>query len=238
MQRFETKKLRRGGAVMLSLALVASTLCQGVTPTVSEAAAKPALSAKKGTFLTGEAKTVKIKNVTKKNVKKLVVSSTKKAVAAVKKSGKTAIAITSKKAGKATMPLEIGLWSSGAPESGGTALVNASCEGWCGNPSLTCINLWRNIWKDKSTSAAAKSVLAGWEGVYTLSAEDGGYLSLTVGKTGDVKVSGKLGDGKAISSTVPLMYQPCYDFFAFVCVSPSAYKGGFVCLPVGFDALM
>ena len=109
MQRFETKKLRRGSAVMLPLALVASTLCQEVTPTVSEAAAKPALSAKKGTFLTGEAKTVKIRNVTKKNVKKLVVSSTKKAVATVKKSGKTALVITSKKAGKATIKVTVTL---------------------------------------------------------------------------------------------------------------------------------
>ena len=138
------------------------------------------------------------------------------------------------KAGKATMPVEIGLWPSGAPASGGAALLNASCEGWCGDPSSTCINLWRNMWKDKSTSAAAKSVLTGWDGVYTLSAEDGGYLSLTVGKTGDVKVSGKLGDGTSVSATAPLMYHPCYDYFTFVSVSPSAYKGGFVYLPIGF----
>lgn len=103
MQRFETKKLRRSGALVLSLTLAATAVFPTATPTVSEAAAKPALSAKKGTFLAGEAKTVTIKNVKKKNVKKLVVSTSKKAVATVKKSGKTALVITSKKAGKATI---------------------------------------------------------------------------------------------------------------------------------------
>ena len=37
---------------------------------VSEAAAKPKLEFAKGTFLPGESKTIKIKNVTKKKVKK------------------------------------------------------------------------------------------------------------------------------------------------------------------------
>ncbi len=78
--------------------------------TVSEAAAKPKLEFAKGTFLPGEAKTVTINNVTKKNVKKLTVTSTKKNVVAAKKSGKTAFIVTAKKkAGTATVKVSVTL---------------------------------------------------------------------------------------------------------------------------------
>ncbi len=135
------------------------------------------------------------------------------------------------KADKATMAVAIAVCSANGPAAGGTQLENGVAEGTAGGCEVT---LWRNMWKDKSTSAAAKAVLAGWEGAYTLSAEDGGYLSITVGKNGDVKASGKLSDGTAVSATVPLMYEDGKDFFTVVCVSPSAYKGGCVWLPVGF----
>ena len=138
------------------------------------------------------------------------------------------------KAGKATLPLELLLQSSDGPESGGTAFLNASAEGWLGDSGKATIELWRNVWKDKATAAAAKAELAKWAGIYTISVEDGGYLSLTVGKTGDVKASGKLSDGTSVSATAPLMYDLCKDFFTILCVAPSAYKGGYVWLPVGF----
>ena len=138
------------------------------------------------------------------------------------------------KAGKATMPVEMRLYGSTSPETDGKLLVNGGAEGGFGGSDDTYIYLWRNMWKDKATSAEAKAVLAGWEGVYTLSMEDGGYASLTVGKNGDVKVAGKLADGTALSATSPFMYQECKDFFTVFTLSPSAYKGGFVYLPVGF----
>ena len=138
------------------------------------------------------------------------------------------------KAGKATMPVEMRLYGSTSPETDGKPLVNASAEGGFGGSDDTYIYLWRNMWKDKATSAETKAVLAGWEGVYTLSMEDGGYASLTVGKNGDVKIAGKLADGTALSATSPFMYDICKDFFTVFTLLPSAYKGGFVYLPVGF----
>jgi hypothetical protein len=126
------------------------------------------------------------------------------------------------------------LYGSTSPETDGKPLVNASAEGGFGGSDDTYIYLWRNMWKDKATSAEAKAVLAGWEGVYTLSMEDGGYASLTVGKTGDVKIAGKLADGTALSATSSFMYDICKDFFTVFTLSPSAYKGGFIYLPVGF----
>ena len=59
MRKSEMKNLRKSGAVALSLTLAVSAFAMPVT-TVSEAAAKPKLASSKGTFLTGESKTVKI----------------------------------------------------------------------------------------------------------------------------------------------------------------------------------
>ena len=96
--------------------------------------------------------------------------------------------------------------------------------------------MWRNIWKDKETAAAAKATIAEFEGVYTLSMEDGGYMSLTVGKNGDVKASGKLSDGTSVSATSPLMYDEDAGWFALLYAAPSAYKGGSFAAAVGFAA--
>ena len=133
------------------------------------------------------------------------------------------------KAGKVTMPVLLSVVECDAPAT----LINSSVSGEFGDGT---IELWRNVWKDKASAAAAKAEIAKWEGVYTISIEDGGYFSLTVGKTGDVKASGKLSDGTSVSVTAPLMYHFSKDFFTVFCVSPSAYKGGFVFLPVGFGS--
>ena len=131
------------------------------------------------------------------------------------------------KAGKATMRTMLSVVECDAPQS----LINSCASGEFGDGT---IELWRNMWKDKATAAAAKAEIAKWEGVYTITVDDGGYFSLTVGKTGDVKASGKLSDGTSVSVTAPLMFHFGKDFFTVFCVSPSAYKGGFVFLPVGF----
>ena len=133
------------------------------------------------------------------------------------------------KAGKATLPVMLSVVEGDAPAS----LINGSASGEFGDGT---IELWRNVWKDKETAAAAKAEIAKWEGVYTISVDDGGYFSLTVGKTGDVKASGKLSDGTSVSVTAPLMYSFGRDFFTVFCTSPSAYKGGCVFLPVGFGS--
>lgn len=84
--------------------------------------------------------------------------------------------------------------------------------------------------------AAAEAEIAKWEGAYTISAEDGGYLSLKVGRNGDVRATGKFADGTAISAAAPLMCRDGWDFFTVFSAAPSAYKGGFAWLPVGFGA--
>ena len=137
------------------------------------------------------------------------------------------------KSGKATMPLWLMVQSGSLAETG---LLNGSAGGWLGDSGPAEVSLWRNVWKDKSTAAAAKAEIAKWEGAYTISVEDGGYLSLTVGKSGDVKATGKLADGTAVSATAPLMYRDGWDFFTVFCTAPSAYKGGYLWLPVGFGA--
>ena len=64
----------------------------------------------------------------------------------------------------------------------------------------------------------------------------GGYLSLTVGKNGDVKATGKLADGTSVSTTSPLMYDEEMGWFAMLYAAPSAYKGGSFAAAVGLAA--
>lgn len=92
-------------AKSLSLALVFA-LFGGAAPDV-QAAKKPKLSTKKVSLYVKKSKKIKIKNVKAKKVKKLTVTSSKKAVAKVKKNGKTAFTITGKKAGKATVKANV-----------------------------------------------------------------------------------------------------------------------------------
>jgi len=139
------------------------------------------------------------------------------------------------KSGKAAMPV----WLSVHKEYPGIldeTIVNSAAEGWFESSQTATLSLWRNVWKDKSSAAAAKAEIARWEGLYTVSVDDGGYLSLTVGKDGTVKAAGKLSDGTSVSASVPLMYHICYDFFADICTSPSSYGGGFVWLSARFGA--
>ena len=114
-------------------------------------------------------------------------------------------------------------------ESPDGTLVNAAAQAFVEDESID-LYLRRNMWKDKATSAAAKSLLQGLTGVYTASVGAGddygaGYLSLTVSASGDVKASGKLADGTSVSSSVPLWWNGD-GYEAWFAVSPSAYKGG------------
>ena len=57
---------KRIGAVILTMAMVTVSPMVPVTPTgISAAAGKPKLESGKGTYLTGESQTVKIKNIKK-----------------------------------------------------------------------------------------------------------------------------------------------------------------------------
>ena len=97
-------RLRRVGAVVLVYVLASSFIGTPVFGTKEAVAAtKPKLESSKGTLLTGESKTVTIKNIKEKSIRKLSVTSAKKTVATAKKQGKTSFVIKSKKPGKATV---------------------------------------------------------------------------------------------------------------------------------------
>ena len=139
-------------------------------------------------------------------------------------------------AGKATqdLVLEVAACDGGFIE---TALPNAVVDGTFGEGE---VKMWRNIWKDKATAAEAKATIAKFEGVYTVSVANGadygsGYMSLTVGKNGDVKATGKLADGTSVSAASPLMYDEDAGWFVLLYAAPSAYKGGAFWMPVGLE---
>ncbi|MBO4395264.1 MAG: hypothetical protein J5819_02840 [Eubacterium sp.] len=111
MRKYSEMMLRRAGVSVVTLSMVVAVFASPLngSTTVSQAASKPKLESVKGTILTGESETVKIRNVKKKKIKKLTVTSSKKSVATAKKSGKTAFVVKSKKAGKATIKATVTL---------------------------------------------------------------------------------------------------------------------------------
>ncbi|MBQ9431545.1 MAG: InlB B-repeat-containing protein [Kiritimatiellae bacterium] len=145
------------------------------------------------------------------------------------------------------------------PVPGDNALNNATIAGFVEDFDDLPILMRRNMWKDKATASAAKSVLSDWTGTYTaqllrdeysgLPGENPGdccgYLSITVAADGTVKASGKLGDGTSISSSSPLLYDPNtegysideggYNWYSVVYASPSSYKGGAFLALLGFN---
>jgi hypothetical protein len=60
----------------------------------------------------------------------------------------------------------------------------------------------RNFWKDEG----AGELIADWVGEYAWTAPDGGKLTLALNAAGAVKVTGKLGNGRALSLSLPLAY--------------------------------
>ncbi len=104
------KRLMKRGAILLSLAMVLSLI--GVGPVGSKdalAKKKIQLAKKKITVVAGKAKTVRIKNIKKKQVKKLTVKSKNKKIATAKKAGKIAIKVTGKKKGSTKVTVNLKL---------------------------------------------------------------------------------------------------------------------------------
>lgn len=96
---------KRAGVIALSLAMVAPLL--STMPASADTAI--ALNAAKGSVYVGKSKTVKIKNVKKKDIVKMVVASRKESVATVKKINVKRFTVTGKKAGKANIVCRIKL---------------------------------------------------------------------------------------------------------------------------------
>ena len=146
---------------------------------------------------------------------------------------------TGVKVGNAIVPVQLSVVMCAAPEDAesGLSLINAAATGRMESAEEISLALWRTMWKDKSSAAAAKTVLAGLEGIYTVSLAPGvdfgsGYLSLAVGKDGNVKASGKLADGTGVSAASPIMYSEDAGYFAYLYAAPSSYKGGAFALDV------
>lgn len=94
------KKLTKQIAMVLTAALVLT----GVAGNTADAAKKAKISKTKLTLKVGESKKLSVKNLTKKQKKKLKWSSSKKKVASVSKSGK----VTAKKKGTAKITAKVG----------------------------------------------------------------------------------------------------------------------------------
>ncbi|MDD6030420.1 MAG: Ig domain-containing protein, partial [Kiritimatiellae bacterium] len=98
--------------------------------------------------------------------------------------------------------------------------------------------LARSPWKD----AAMAAKLAPFVGLYTVQfVSDGsaghGYLSLMVDKAGSVKATGKLADGTAVSTTLPLLWDDAAEApYVVFFVAPTAYAGGYAYETIRFDA--
>lgn len=99
------RKGKQAIAMGLSFALALSAL--GMKPSESQAAKKIKLSSKKISITVKKTKKITIKNIKAKKIKKITVKTSKKSVATVKKSGKTAVKITGKKAGTATITVNV-----------------------------------------------------------------------------------------------------------------------------------
>ena len=143
------------------------------------------------------------------------------------------------KAGKAERAIELSV-SACAGGPAGTALVNGTATGGFVDGSASLV-AWRNVWKDRATASAAKAAIGPFVGVYTVSVADGtdygsGYLSLTVGKDGATRATGKLADGTSVTATSPLMYDEDAGWFVLLYAAPSAYKGGSFAAAVGLGA--
>lgn len=94
------KKLTKQIAIMLTAALVLT----GVGGSAADAAKKAKISKSKLTLKVGQTKKLSVKNLTKKQKKKLKWSSNKKKIASVNKSGK----VTAKKKGTAKITAKVG----------------------------------------------------------------------------------------------------------------------------------
>ena len=116
--------------------------------------------------------------------------------------------------------------------------IDPLVSGITGNLDDDAVVLARSVWKD----AGRLDDLAAFKGVYTVQlASDGacghGYLSLTVDGSGTAKAAGKLADGTAISATLPLLWDEAeHAPYAPLCLTPSAYQGGFAFDVLRFDS--
>nr|MBP3598711.1 endo-1,4-beta-xylanase [Eubacterium sp.] len=101
------KNTRKKLAKVLAFTLASALVMPSVFSTEAQAAPALKLSKKKVTISVGEAAKIKVKKIKAKKIKKLTVKVNKKAIATVKKSGKTAFKIAGKKAGKAVVTVKV-----------------------------------------------------------------------------------------------------------------------------------
>ncbi len=119
MKRKQHIALLMAGTLLLSAVLPCTQASQ------TEAAAKPKLSVKKISLNLGKSKKVQVKNVKKKQLKKITWKAKNKKIVTVKKSGKLAASIKGKKTGTTKVTAKIYLKSKKKPVS---AVVNVTVK--------------------------------------------------------------------------------------------------------------
>ena len=111
MKRKQHIALLMAGTLLLSAVLPYTQASQ------TEAAAKPKLSVKKMSLILGKSKKVQVKNVKKKQLKKITWKAKNKKIVTVKKSGKLAASMKGKKTGTTKVTAKIYLKTKKKPVS-------------------------------------------------------------------------------------------------------------------------
>lgn len=104
-------------ALLMAGTLLLSAVLPYTQASRSEAAAKPKLSVKKLSLDLGRSKKIQVKNVKKKQLKKITWTAKSKKIVTVKKSGKLAASIKGKKTGTTKVTAKIYLKSKKKPVS-------------------------------------------------------------------------------------------------------------------------
>ena len=136
------------------------------------------------------------------------------------------------KAGSAALPVSLyvyapGLWDDTGtlPRALGVAQISAGGED-------RTFTLYRNVWKDAGMAATLVPYIGYYTATLPTSDAGSGYLAITVDKTGQAKIAGKLSDGLSVSASVPLAIEEEGRLVALIATSPSAYKGGYFTLGI------
>ena len=173
-----TRKTRKSMAVIMSLALAASGLA--VNNSDVSAAAKVKLSASKATIKVGASKTVTVKGVKASKVKKLSLSTSKKAVATAKKVSNVKFSVTGKKAGKATITAKVTLKKAVAGKKSYKLKFAATVKAVATATEVSAFADLEKTLAKAQASGAPVTVSSTEEGAFTIAKADYSKVDLTI----------------------------------------------------------
>jgi uncharacterized repeat protein (TIGR02543 family) len=108
------------------------------------------------------------------------------------------------------------------------AFLGSKVDSYYESEKYSCeIHMYRNVWKDSDMSEIAANYFGYYTAVLPGCSEYGsGYLTLTVDAVGNVKSTGKLGDGTVLSLNGRLIYDEDCRAYTVIYASPASYQGG------------